>query len=319
MAIIEENLPPYRIYNGKWSKELINKTKYKNLRDKIVSSFNDLRFVEEGHKYFIDKKDGTSIPMPCVSNVTHLFKPHFMAEEMAESCSIKYFDNPESKYYQMTKEEILKAWEDNSRQACEHGTERHEFGESLFYFMTYQYDKILPAFKNRLKKDEDGRDYFEAIYAKEIASAKFYDDMPMCFVPLLAETKVYIVKDKYWYSGTFDLSCYYDQELDDKNKLNKIDNSGIVILDWKSNKDLYKNFNTRMLEPFQEYIDMPLSVYKLQLSAYQNCMENIGLKVVARRIMWLLPDGTYQKIPLENLVKKLDLALKDNFDIKKVL
>ena len=319
LKINEDKLPPYRIYNGKWSKELLKKKKYEDIREKILNSFSDLRFVEEGHRYFIDRPDGTSKPMPCVSNVTHLFKPHFHAEEMAESCSNKYYDDPSSKYYHMTKEEILEAWGENSRMACEHGTERHEFGESLFYFMTYQYDKILPDFKERLGYDDEGKPFFTAIYAKEIASAKFYYDMPVCFIPILAETKVYTVKDEYWYSGTFDLLCYYDQTLDKGHKNTEKDISGLVCLDWKSNKDLYKNFNKPMLPPFEEYIDMPLSVYKLQLSAYQLCLEGIGLKVVARRIMWLLPNGTYSKIPLENLVSRLHNALIEYFDINKVL
>jgi hypothetical protein len=54
---------------------------------------------------------------------------------------------------------------------------------------------------------------------------------------------------------------------------------------------------------------MPLSIYKLQLSLYQICLEKIGLKTIARRIMWLLPNGTYDKIPLESYTKQLEEEL----------
>ncbi len=309
----------YRIYNGKWSKELLMKDKYERIRKKIVDTFSNLEFIEGPHKYFLHKEDGTKVEMPCVSNVTHLFKPHFDSEEQAERCSQKYYDNPESKYYQMTKDEILELWNKISTDACNHGSERHEYSESLFYYMTYQYDKILPEFKDRLKKDENGVLYFSAVYPKEVSAAKFYNDIPVCIVPILAETKVYICNEYYRYSGTFDILFYYDQELDERNTDKTKDLSGLMVFDWKTNKDLYKNFSSYLLYDFSEMLDMPLSIYKLQLSAYQNCLENIGEKVVGRRIIWLKPDSNYEKIPLENVVKRLHNALIAHFDLSKLL
>ena len=57
-------------------------------------------------------------------------------------------------------------------------------------------------------------------------------------------------------------------------------------------------------------IDEALSHYTCQLSAYQIPLENIGLKIIARRIIWLKPDGTYEKISLPDVTKKLREALK---------
>lgn len=312
----------YRLYNGAWSKELLERKKYQDIRDKIVSTFSDLEFEEGPHKYYLNKPDGTRVEVPCVSNVTHLFKPAFDTDEMARKTFDRNYDNPDSKYYRMSVNEIKETWTNISRKACSHGTERHEFAESCFYFMCYQYDKILDAYKDRLKKDDEGRYYFEAVFPKEIAAAKFYHDLGevKCIIPILAETKVYIMKDGYYYSGTFDLLTYYDQSLDESKKDSKTDNSGLIVNDWKSNKDLYKCYpGSKLLYEFSEFDDMPLNVYKLQLSAYQNALENIGFKIVGRRIMWLLPDGTYSKISLENLVKIFDQALKKHFDIKHLL
>ena len=84
-----------------------------------------------------------------------------------------------------------------------------------------------------------------------------------------------------------------------------------MIFDYKTNVDLYKNFKgKRLLEPFTELLDMDLSIYKLQLSAYQLCLETIGLKIIARRLIRLKPDSTYEKIPLESYTKMLDNALR---------
>ena len=278
------------LYKGKWD-GIWDRPKYNEIRNKILESFKGLVFIENGHKYFLNGKE-----MTCVSNVAHIFQEHFDPIVKAQETYERNFNNPESKYYGMTPKQIQESWERNSKQACEHGTTRHEFGESAFYYVTGQWDKILPEFKDRLT--EDGG--FKAIHPKEEAVVRFYEDMPQCCVPILCETKVY--DGDIGYSGTFDLLAYYDAELDGKSP----ENSGLMVLDWKTNKDLYKNFmEKRLLPPFDGLLDMPVSVYKLQLSLYENCLEKIGLKVIARRLMWLLPDGTYEKVPLESYSKVL--------------
>lgn len=271
--------------NNKWL-DIWENEKYKQIREKILNSFNELVFVDEGHKYFVGERELFS-----VSVVTHLFKEHFDSETKAVETSERNWDNPNSKYYRMTPEEILSQWKEKSENACTHGTEVHEFGESCFYYMTGQYDKILPEFKCRLTSDGG----FESKSPKEDAVVKFYQDIPKCIVPILAETKVYDAN--LGYAGTFDILFYYDATLDGKDD----SYSGLFECDWKTNEDLYKNFmEKKLLAPFDNLLDMPLSVYKLQLSLYQICLENIDLKTVARRILWLKPDGTYEKIPLED-------------------
>ena len=271
--------------NNKWL-DIWENEKYKQIREKILNSFNELVFVDEGHKYFVGDRELLS-----VSVVTHLFKEHFDSETKAVETSERNWDNPNSKYYRMTPEEILSQWKEKSENACTHGTAVHEFAESLFYYMTGQYDKILPGFKCRLTNDGG----FESRSPKEDAVVRFYQDIPKCIVPILAETKVYDAN--LGYAGTFDILFYYDAALDGKDD----SYSGLFECDWKTNEDLYKNFmEKKLLAPFDNLLDMPLSVYKLQLSLYQICLENIGLKTVARRILWLKPDGIYEKIPLED-------------------
>lgn len=280
--------------------EHFNDEKYTQLREKILSSFKDLVFDEGPHKYYLHGKEIT-----CVSNVTHMFKPHFDTESMAQATYERNYNNEKSKYYKMTPEMIKEEWNKISREACSHGTERHEFAESIFYFMTNQFDKILPAFTDRLSVDKETNEpIFIANDPKEEAAATFYEELPDSLFPILAETKVY--NENLGYSGTFDLLMYYDATIDGKDDKN----SGLCVMDWKTNKDLYKNFKEeKLLDPFQDLLDMPLSIYKLQLSLYQICLEKIGLKTIARRIMWLLPNGTYDKIPLESYTKQLEEEL----------
>ena len=64
-------------------------------------------------------------------------------------------------------------------------------------------------------------------------------------------------------------------------------------------KGNHTGFNIITRNVFENLLDMPLSVYKLQLSLYQICLENIGYKTLGRRILWLKPEGNYDKINLE--------------------
>lgn len=285
------------LYKGKWD-GIWDRPKYQEMRKKIVESFKGLTFIEEGHKYFLGDKEFT-----CVSNVTHRFQEHTDWYKKAFETSTNHFDDENSQYYRMTGEEIFKAWKDNSSRACTHGSERHEFGESCYWYMTGQFDKILPAFKDRLT--EDGG--FLAMHPKEEATVKFWEDLPVCFVPIAVENITY--NKKLNYSGTFDMLFYYDAELDGKSA----DKSGFVIFDYKTNKDLYKNFQEKkLLPPFQELLDMPCNLYKLQLSLYQLNLEQLGFKVIGRRLIWLRPDGEYDKIPLESYTRVLSEELTKN-------
>ena len=265
---------------GKW-KNISNLDKYQQMRDLIKRSYQGLVFVNEGHRYYYNGKQ-----LESVSNITHLFTPKFDAAAKSQEMHEKYYNDPTSKYYQMTQQQILEQWTVIKDTACDNGTNVHEFGESCFYFMTYQDDKILPNFKDRLNGDE-----FNSINEKEDAVVKFWNDLPQCFVPIASENQV--CREDLGYSGTFDLLFYYDAELDNKPP----DKSGFVIFDYKTNKDLYKNFRgERMLYPFNDLLNCSFNVYQLQLSLYQLALEPIGFKVIGRRIIWLKDDSSYEKI-----------------------
>lgn len=291
------------IKQRKYWLEHYNDEKYVEIRYRIQEAFKDLIFDEVPHKYYLNGKEIT-----CVSNITHLFVPHFDEDGMAQETFQRNYNNPNSKYYQMTPKMIKESWHKISSDACSLGTDRHNFGESVFWWMVGEYDKIVPEFNDRFTIDENGERVCTSIYDKEDAVLKFWKDLPDCYIPILAENKVFNVNEYYQYSGTFDILYYYDATLDGKNS----QNSGLIIADYKTNRDLYKNFNgQKMLEPFQDYLNMSLNVYKLQLAAYQLCLENIGLRVLARRLIWLKDTGNYEKIMLEDLTKRLHEALKN--------
>ena len=93
-------------------------------------------------------------------------------------------------------------------------------------------------------------------------------------VPVIPEFKVY--SRKYNFAGTFDLLVLNNttQEYE--------------IWDWKTNKDIYKNFKFQaLLPPFDDFLDMPVNHYKIQLAMYALCLIENGININTGRIVWI--------------------------------
>ena len=287
---------------GKWSK-YYDLPEIQEIREKIVETYtNKLIFLEGPHEYYLD-----GVQYMCVSDVTHKYKP-VTGEQMAENCVKKWQkdQDPSYKYYGLTKEEILAQWAVKSGHACEFGTEVHAFGESMFYYMIGEPEKILPECADKFR---DGIPHPTSLH--EEAVVKFWEDIPETFVPVLAETKVFN-RNGTPYAGTFDILFYY---VDEKNP----QKSGLVIFDYKTNEDLYKNFRgQKLLWPFNDMLDMSYSYYTLQLGCYQVPLENLGYKVIGRRLIWLRPDGTYDSVKVNGVSDRIREAL-DIPDAKKII
>ena len=259
------------------------------IREKILNSFTDLQFVEEGHKYFLHGEE-----LQSVSHVTHQFEPQSDWELIAENYAKK---NGKTKQYWRDQ------WDYNSLKSTIRGTLTHEYGESMAWLRSGFEDKICESCKCKYQ-----RGWLVPTHPKEEAILKFWDELPPNLYFVLAETKVYsgvnptVPKLNQNYAGTFDLLFYYKDEKDDSK-------SGLVIADYKTNKELTKEFsrntNKMMLHPFEDLYVESLSNYILQLSCYQIPLEDIGLKVIGRRLIHLKEDGTYEKIALPNVTQKL--------------
>ena len=278
------------------SKKIIVKGEPKEvtkIRNKILNEFKDLQFIEDGHKYYLN---GTQLPS--VSEVTHKFKIEEDFNIIAERYAEKHGETPQ--YW-------LDKWKFNNLRATTSGTLVHSYGESLGWLRNGHPELITEENKCKYIKDKN---WLIPTRPKEEAVLKFWDevfkDENTYFV--LAETKVYSGKNKELtnlqqdYAGTFDLLWYYKHPKDESK-------SGLIILDYKTNASLTNDFSRNMgkffTEPFGEMYDEALSSYKLQLSAYQIPLEDIGLKVIGRRIIWLKEDGDYELIPIDDYTEKL--------------
>lgn len=173
-------------------------------------------------------------------------------------------------------EDVIKEWDDAATTGINIGNKAHLFGE------VYPFNRNL---KPSTKFDE--------------AIVKFWNDLPEHIIPIIMELRMF--HKEYMFAGTADILLY-----------NTITGS-FIIGDYKTNKDLFKNFKEqKMLGSFSDLIECPFNKYKLQLSYYQMLFEQTGLKVSARKLIWLLPDGTYKMYDLEDYSRVLKEDFKNN-------
>ena len=260
------------------------------IRNKILKEFDDLVFIEEGHKYFLNGEQ-----LPSVSEVTHKFCQYpFDSEAQAERYAETHGETPQ--YW-------LDQWKFTNLKATTSGTLTHEYGEGLGWLRNGHPEFLPESCKPKYVKEKD---WLIPTRPKEESVLKFYDELNENLHFVLAETKVYSNKSDISnvnnpFCGTFDLLMWYDHPTDSSK-------SGLVVLDWKTNRELKKNFSREqgkfLLPPFGELYEEPLSYYTLQLNLYSLCLAGIGLPPIGARVIWLKDDGTYELIPINLLYKE---------------
>ena len=261
------------------------------IRKKILETFNELIFVEEGHKYFLRGEE-----LESVSHITHMFKEEFDTELRANNYALKHGETPE---YWKDK------WRYNALKATTTGTLVHSFAESMAWVKNGHPELITNECKCKYIEDKN---WLVPTRNKEESVIKFFNDMPENFHVVLPETKVYssvnpnLPKFKKNYAGTFDLLVYFKHPSNNEK-------SGLILFDYKTNNELeseYSRNNNKMLYyPFNNMYDENKSLYTIQQSCYQIPLEDIGLKVLGRRLVWLKDDGTYENVKLPDVTKQI--------------
>lgn len=179
-------------------------------------------------------------------------------------------------------EKSLAEWKITGDAACELGTETHLFAEK------HAMDRSLEP-KNGLQR----------------AAVAFWKDLDPSLEIFALELQMFHLGHKF--AGTADIVLY------DKKA------NTFMILDYKTNKDLFKNYQgKKMLYPFTNWLDTPFNHYQLQLSTYQMMLEQVsGVKVTSNIIVWLKPNGGYELYPVgsDELTKWFDNYLETNLHL----
>lgn len=175
----------------------------------------------------------------------------------------------------LQQKDILKEWENTGKKASKRGNKAHTFGEN------YPFNKSLVA-TDKLEE----------------AIVKFWYDLPSYIEPVIMELQMF--HKEFMFAGTADILLY-----------NTVTDT-FIIGDYKTNKDLFKNFKgKKMTGVFNNLLDNPFNHYQLQLSFYQILFEQCGLKVSSRKLIWLLDDGTYNMYNMEDYTQELKQQLKN--------
>lgn len=174
----------------------------------------------------------------------------------------------------VAKEDILQEWEDTKNEACDKGTRVHEFGEYYHKF------NLNPT---------DG--YEEAI-------VNFWSEVPNHIILVTNELQMF--SEELGVAGTADIIMFNTKT------------GRFIIGDYKTNKDLFKNYRgQKMLDDFSFLKDMPYSKYEIQLSFYQLLFEQTGFEVENRLIIWVKPDGTYEKYFTRDLRENIEITFNN--------
>lgn len=261
------------------------------MREKILSAFSNLEFIENGHKYFIHNADGTTERPVSVSSLIKEFEEE--VDWDAKAAGVARREGVDVSV-------IKRRWKENSLKATNSGTMHHEFGESYMNFVMGKTD-----FCDSCKKQfEDG--FLIPGAPKQEAVAKYWEDIFKIkeIYPLLPEVKMYMPRDNKFginklYCGTADitLAMKYQGEW------------CILLHDYKTNasleNDYARKFGKTMLHPFDDMVDDAKSHYSFQLSAYALMLMNLGFKVIDRKLIWLKEDGIYEKVQLPDITQKI--------------
>lgn len=172
----------------------------------------------------------------------------------------------------ITVDELLSEWDEKKNESIKKGNSIHSFAEELF-------NKNVCTITTN---DE----YFDY----KIGVCKYYKDIMNTNIFLGSEVKIF--SKTYKYAGTIDLLLY--------NK----DVNGIIVLDFKTNNDLFKTYNSMMLYPFDNYYDNNFNKYQIQLNLYKIALEEIGLNIVSCQLVHILPYD-YKVYQIEDLTNTL--------------
>jgi hypothetical protein len=225
-----------------------------------------LSFIEDTHTYYMKDLNGNiTSDFPSVSTVLKNFYTPF------DATTTKSFKNcggdPEKE------KALLKEWSDAGDYATNMGSRVHYLLEKHLVDLYGSYKDVRqPIFECDKEQTKKGDGMI-------IGGKKFIDTMHERGAVLL-DTEMVLGDPEFGYTGQPDKTWLM---------LNKSNEVGLVVTDWKSNKK--KNFEVQwytnmMLPPFEDYHDTALGHYYVQLPLY------------AKLLLKMLQGSKYENLPL---------------------
>jgi len=251
-----------------------------NIPITLFESFNEIKFEDSTHTYFINIEKPTS-----VTTLIHKYTSHF---------DEAYWSSVKASEYGIKEEQIKYAWDFLNNLSTYKGSALHNYIENYYYNKIYVYPSELIT---------EHFGYDPIINSYNIIKEQFHNFYYDSFGKLIAIKPEFIVYDKeHMISGMVDM-LFYNKK---KGKLQ--------IWDWKTNKALRsENRYQKMSGIFSDMDDCELNVYTLQLNTYKYIIQkNTGVEIDDLFIVWFYENNNnYKIIQLPDLQEKVKLMFED--------
>lgn len=193
-----------------------------------------------------------------VSKIIDFLHKEFAREAVAQKCSDKGFNDPNSKYYQMTPEQIIESWEKTGAESRMYGS----MADSYIGTCLTEPDDVESW------KLDNNYDYDPRIKGLCTGFEQFYDVLTnkTDYKYVCREEKMFIKSNKTneWVNGRFD--CLFYSE-----KLNKY-----LLIDWKTSGSIDKeNKWEKMFGPLYDKDACNLNEYTIQVQMYKKALSEI--------------------------------------------
>ena len=225
-----------------------------SIPSELFTAFNDITFYDEPHKYFLGGKE-------LISVTTLIGKYHEPFDE-------DYWSGYKATEYNLTPEEVLRAWKFINRKGTIKGSAIHDYAENLFQNKKFEYPQQMIL--NEFGFDPVWNEY--EITKKHVD--KFYNEVQGKLIPIRTEMVVY---DKETLIGGMLDILFYNVKMKE-----------FQIWDWKTNKKFDRENKERyLLGNLCTIEDSDLEVYSLQLEMYKQIIEkNVPIKLGQSYIVW---------------------------------
>lgn len=241
---------------------------FSTVSTELLTRFNDLTYYDVPHKYLLKGKDLLSV-------TTMLGKYHEPFEE-------EYWSDYKAKEYNLTQDEVKRAWRFINKKGTMKGSIIHDYGENLLLNKIFDYPKteILAEF---------GFDPIKVEYdITKNHVDKFCADTKNKLIPVTTEIVMY--DEESLVAGMADLIFW------------NVKAQEFQIWDWKTNKKFAKSEDRKLTDTLYMLDDCEWEVYSLQLEAYKYILErNTGFKFGKSYLVWVSHNNpTYEIIEAKN-------------------
>jgi hypothetical protein len=274
---------------------------------KELSVFNEIKYYDEPHKYYIDGEptisctgfihkfendfeDGINKPDRWGEKQGHIYKPNSMADRYAHKQNFypmesdRYgrpdYSKPKPKEECVTEEDIKKLWKYKNNHGTYEGSTLHDYIEN------YLNNKIYPE----PKESPEGLKFEEIEETYNVMKQhfhNFYDDTVKKgkLIPVISEL---VVGDKeLMLCGMVD-QLFWNERY-----------QCYQIWDWKTNTRLRgeNNYGNKMTGCLRMLDECELNTYSLQLTIYKKIIEkNTNLKLGSCHLVWFNEENDNYKI-----------------------